>query len=355
MADLGRGGSGSGARTNANSQSNQQQAGYNYMGSYAPPDQAYVPPTPAKPQTQQTTTTTNSGGGGGGGGGVTAPPPAFSALEIMENFFKQAMGISGMGAWAADLYNRGATPDEIVRTLRYGTDTSDAGKKVREAYLKAFPKMDVFLKEGIFSGSNPEAQYVAYRNTVKEAAQRYGVDESLVSADKIAAMIGGRNSALEIADRMNSGATAIATTPAETFAVLQDYYGIGAKDLMSFYLNTDETEKQIQRKYTAARIGTEAVRDQFGIDKSYAENLADRGISIDEANIGFGKAAAMAGFAVGKGETMGRMDLAESQFGNANAASVAERIAASRVGAFAGDGRYESDKGGIVGLTMASQ
>jgi hypothetical protein len=272
----------------------------------------------------------------------------------MENFFREAMGISGMGAWAADLYNRGATPSEIVRALRYGTDSSAGGQAARDAYLKAFPGMDKFITDGTFAGSSPELQYIAYRNTVKEAGARYNVDSSLLTNDKIAQYISGKNSAIEIADRMNTAATAIATTPAETYEVLNSYYGVTNKDLMSFYLNTDETEKQIQRKYTAARIGTEAARDRFGIDKAYAENLADRGISIDEADSGFGKAAAAVGLTAGKGDVMAAQDLADAQFGNAEAAQAQQRVAASRAARFAGDGGYETTKGGVSGLAGAS-
>jgi hypothetical protein len=126
------------------------------------------------------------------------PPAAFSALEIMENFFREAMGLTGMGQWAADLYNRGAQPSEIVRALRYGTDTSAGGKAAHEAYLKAFPGIDTFIKDGTFAGASPELQYIGYRNTVKEAGARYNVDPSLLSAEKIAGYIAGKNSALKI-------------------------------------------------------------------------------------------------------------------------------------------------------------
>lgn len=333
-------------------------------GSYNPVTQSFIPTVqpsgvgpPLPPVATPTVTPAATGGGGGGvtgGGGTTvAPPPAFSALQIMENFFKEAMGITGMGSWAADLYNRGATPSEIVRALRYGTDTSSAGTAARDAYLKAFPMMDTFIKDGTFAGSSPELQYIAYRNTVKEAGARYSVDGSLLTNDKMAEYISGKNSASEIVDRMNTAATAIATTPIETYMVMKDYYGMERQDMMAFYLNTDETEKMIQRKYTAARIGTEAVRDRFGIDRAYAENLADRGISIDEADSGFGRAAGMVGLSVGAGDVAQTMDLAEAQFGNAGAAATVERAAASRKGRFEGGGSYVTEKG-FSGLGSAT-
>jgi len=295
-----------------------------------------------------------TGGGGGGGGGVSAPPSAFSAQQMLDNLIKTALGVEGMGAWAADLYNRGATATEIVQALRYGTDTSDAGKAAHQAYLKAFPGMDEFLKEGIFSGESPELQYISYRNTVKDAAARYGIDASLVSNDAVANYIRGRTSAAELADRMQTAAAAIATTPAETYAVLQDYYGINGTDLLSFYLDTDTTEAELQKRYTAARIGTEAARQRFGIDRDYAEQLTQRGINMDEAARGFATAAAQRSFTAGRGDIVGEMDLFEGNFGVAQSAADIARVAAARRNRFESGGGFTSDQRGVAGIGSSS-
>lgn len=294
------------------------------------------------------------GGGGGGGGGQSAPPPAFSALQIMENALQSATGIKGLGSWAADLYNRGASPTEIIQSLRYGTDTSEAGKAAYQAYLQAFPRMDQFIRDGIFSGESPELQYISYRNTVKEAAQRYGIMDDLITNDKIAGYIAGRNSAAEIADRMGQAAQAVATTPRETYAVLQEYYGINNGDLISFYLDPDATEAILQRRYTAARIGTEAARQQFGINVSEAEALATRGITIDEANAGFATAAQRQGFMQGRGETATRSDIIGASFGDNESAKKVERIAQSRVAQFEQGGSFIQTERGVTGLGSAA-
>lgn len=293
--------------------------------------------------------------GGGNGGSATTPAAAFSAVQIMENMLYAATGISGLGTWASDLYNRGASPTEIISSLRYGTDTSQAGQQAYASYLAAFPKMDQFLKEGIFAGENPELQYISYRNTVKEAAQRYGVMDSLVSGDRIANYISNRTSAAEIVDRMGQAAQAVATTPVETFAILQDYYGINNGDLISFYLDPDTTEAILQRRYTAARIGTEAARQQFGINVSEAENLAQRGVTVDEANQGFAIAAQRSAFMQGRGETAGRSDIIGASFGDNEAATKVERIAKSRVGAFEAGGGFVQSERGVVGLGSATR
>lgn len=297
---------------------------------------------------------TAGGGGGGGAGATAAPPPAFSASQIMENVLNSALGIQGLGGWAADLYNRGASPTEIIQALRYGTDTSEAGKAAYRAYLQAFPQMDTFIREGIFSGDSPELQYISYRNTVKEAAQRYGIMDDLVTNDRIASYISNRNSASEIADRMGQAAQAVATTPQETYAVLQEYYGINNGDLISFYLDPSTTESILQRRYTAARIGTEAARQQFGINVSEAEALATRGITVDEANAGFATAAQRQAFMQGRGETAGRSDIIGASFGDNEAAQKVERIAKSRVAQFEQGGSFVQTERGVTGLGSAA-
>ena len=284
----------------------------------------------------------------------TPPPPAFSALQIMENVLQNALGVSGLGSWAAGLYNRGASPTEIIQALRYGTDQSPEGQAARAKYLDAFPRIDEFMREGIFPGENPELQYISYRNTVTEAAQRYGINDSLLTKSKIADYIGNRVSAAEISDRMSQAATAVATTPAETLSILRDYYNVQNGDLISFYLDPATTEAELQKRYTAARIGTEAYRQEFGIDVQTAENLAQRGITPDEAARGFGQASRQSVFMLGRGETISREGLIGAQFGDQQSAQQLERIAGSRVGEFQRGGSFTATREGIAGLSTAS-
>lgn len=301
-----------------------------------------------------------AGGWGQTGGGAptvatyTPPPAAFSAKELMENTLRAALGVEGLGNWAAGLYNRGASPIEIIQALRYGTDTSPEGQAARERYLQAFPRIDEFIKSGIFAGENPELQYIGYRNTVTEAAQRYGINEDLITKERIADYITNRTSAAELTNRMSQAATAVATTPAETMSILRDYYGVQNGDLISFYLDPDTTEAMLQKRYTAARIGTEAMRQQFGIDVALAEDLATRGISVDEAQTGFAQARRQEAFMVGLGETATQRALIGAQFGEEESRRQIERIARSRTGEFQQGGAFTTTQRGISGLGTAA-
>lgn len=282
--------------------------------------------------------------------GPTAPTNPFSAVQLMEQLLFSVLGIRGLGQWAAGLANQGASPTEIVQALRYGTDTSDAGQTAYSAYLAAFPQMDKFLREGIFAGESPELQYIEYRNTIREAAERYEIDSSLVTNDRIAQYIGGRNSAAEIVDRMNMAATAVATTPPETISILRDYYGVNSGDLVSFYLDPDETEAMLTKRYTAARIGTEAARQRFGVSRTEAEDLAMRGITAAEAEQGFAQASQQTAFMEGFGETATREDILGAAFGSEAAAEKVTRIAQSRMGRFQEGGGFAAGAQGVSGL-----
>lgn len=321
------------------------------LGSTQPTATPTITPTPTV-----TPTTTPTGGGTSTTTVVptVAPPAAFSALEIIENILFAATGVSGLGSWAVGLKNRGASATEIIQSLRYGTDSSPEGQAARAKYLEAFPQMDTFIKDGTFAGENPELQYINYRNTLKESAQRFGISDALITNDKIVGYLTNKVSAAELTDRMSTAATAVATTPSDTLAILSEYYGVQGGDLISFYLDPETTESELQKRYTAARIGTEAARNQFGLNAQFAEDLAMRGVSVDEAQAGFGKARSQEAFMYGRGETADQGNLINAQFGNQEARSQIERIAKSRAGAFQGGGSFASSAAGVGGLGSAA-
>ena len=303
------------------------------------PEPVTTPTTPTTPTPTETT---------------FVPEEAFSALQMIENVMRSALGVEGLGTWAVGLWNRGATAKEIVQALRYGTDTSAEGAAARARYLSAFPSMDTFIKDGIFAGEDPELQYIQYRNTLNESAQRFGIGSQLITADKIVSYLTNRVSAAELTNRMMEAAAAVSTTPMETMSILQEYYGVQNGDLISFYLDPETTEAELKKRYTSARIGTEAARQNFGINVGMAENLVSRGVTLADANTGFGQASAQRGFMTGRGETVSRNNLVEAQFGQEDAANQVKRIAGSRRAQFEQGGGFTTTQQGVGGLSSAS-
>lgn len=299
-------------------------------------------------------------GPGTGSTGPTPPKPDYTPVitdseSYLNALLYTALGVRGLGRWASGLWNRGASATEIVQAVRYGLDQSDGGKAAHAAYLAAFPGMDEFLADGTFYGEAPEAQYIAYRNTVRSAATRYGIDSSLTSDRKIYKYLKNGVDAEEITSRMSVAATAVATTPQETITLLKEYYNVSEGDLISFFLDPDETEAVLQQRYTAARIGTEAVRQNFGIDVKQAEDLLARGYGAAEAATGFQEAASRRGLMTGAGETATEQELIGASFGNQAATETVGRIAGSRVGRFQEGGGFAAGQEGISGLGSATR
>ena len=282
-------------------------------------------------------------------------PVVTGATEYLDSLISSTLGVSGLGAWASNLYMKGASALEIIQALRYGADKSPEGQAAYQKYLSAFPGMDEFLRDGTFSGEAPEMQYISYRNAVKEAAARYGINAELTSSQKIYTYLKNKVSASEIAERMSTAASAVATTPPETLTILNEYYGVGSSDLISFFLDTDETEATLQKRYTAARIGTEAVRNQFGVNASEAEALVTRGIGVQQAAEGFQTAAQRRSFMGGPGETATREQLIGASFGDVASEQAIERIGGSRAGRFAEGGGFTTGQEGVAGLGSATR
>lgn len=273
----------------------------------------------------------------------------------LESFFKTTLGISGIGKWASQRANEGYSVNWITQAIRFGTDNSEGGQAVHNAYLTAFPGMNEFIQDKVFTGPNPEMQYLAYKNSVEESAARYGVNPELVSPQKIYTYLKNDISASEINDRMSTAAAAIATTPEETLAVLNQYYGVGSSDLLSFFLDTDETEATLQKRYTAARIGTEAARNEFGVNAAQAEALANRGVNTADAAQGFQTAAQRRSLTGGMGETATEEQLIGASFGDVAAEETVARISASRAGRFAEGGGFTATQEGVSGLGSATR
>jgi hypothetical protein len=280
-----------------------------------------------------------------------AEEPTPDAIQIAEDMAFAALGVRGLGRWfAIKIQNPNNTLEQLISAVRYGTDSSPEGQAVHQAYLTAFPGMDRFLKDQIFPGDSPEVQYMNYRRDVREAAARYGISSNLVTNEKIAEYISQRNSALEIVNRMGLAAEAVASTPPETMRILKDYYGVQTGDLISFYLSPDETEAQLKKKYTAAQIGSAALQRQFEVERTFAESLADRGYTMEQAQGAFEAAAQQRTLTAGAGETVTNQQLVEAATGDVESGRTVRRVAGSRQARFQAGGELLTQAGGVAGL-----
>lgn len=277
-------------------------------------------------------------------------PSDEDSLAMAETLLFQRTGIRGLGEYAFKWQGKGFTIDDVLNFLRYGTDTDPEGQRLYQEYQRVYPGMADFIQRGFLSPSTPESEYQDWRKTVREAAKAYGLMDSLVDDESIAGYISSGNSAATIVQRMSTAAAAVATTPAETLAVLKDYYNLSNGDLISFYLDDTKTQAELNKRFVAAQIGTEAARQNFGLDVTAAENLVQRGYTAKDAATAFETVAGARGLTQGPGETISEKELVAGQFGDVESAQKAARIAAGRVGGFQGGGEFVGGQQGVAGL-----
>jgi hypothetical protein len=112
----------------------------------------------------------------------------------------------------------------------------------------------------------------------------------------------------------------------------------------------------LERQYATAQIGTEALRQDVGLDVGIATQLQELGVTQEQARAGFGEVARQREFVSGVGDVTSEENLIMGNVGRSEAArQEIERIGASRVGRFQGGGGYiTGGQGGRSGLQQSS-
>lgn len=277
---------------------------------------------------------------------------ADDSSTYVEQVVAAKLGVTGLGQYFYDRYQKGDTADIILNDLRYELDDSEAGKAAFRKYSAIYPSMKEFATNPNIFGQVevPEFAYGEYRRTVRGAAARYGVNESLTNDSKIVEYIRNFNSPDEIVERMQRASIAASTTPPETLAFLQENYGIQNSDITSFFLDPSTMQTELVKRYDAARIAGEAMRNKFNISKTSAETLAERNVTAAQAAAGFETAAALRGLTGGGAATVSEQDIINSQFGDVTAGMNVQNALRSRAARFQEGGGYTAGQSGVVGL-----
>ena len=291
---------------------------------------------------------------------MTTPMPEYteSATSYLQHLFSSVLDVDPLVAdWAYNRIQQDAlTPDEVMRELRYGTDSGPAGQAAHAAYIKRYPQMKQLLQQGKLPwapGSSPEQVYQEYENTVKSLLKRYGVSESFASREKISKYLINDISAAEVSDRLQLASDAVHNMPDNVVALFKSYYGIDEKDLASYYLNPSEQAPILQRKSEAVRLAGEGLARGVKIQSAKAEWLAMNNVSPDQAREAFASVSARFGLEYGPGGA-GRDTMVDAAFGDESAARKVERAQESRKAPFKGGTGVGPTQKGTGGLGSAT-
>ena len=230
--------------------------------------------------------------------------------------------------------------------------------KDQPAYIDRFPANQARLKRGL-----PEldpATYIGLERQYLATLRANGLPDRFYDDPKedFAKWIEGDVSPAEVQVRIEQGYNAVADADPMVVAEMRRLYAVGDGELAAYFLDPERaqpllTGKQLQRQAQAANISARA-QEQAGItlNATFAEELASRGISAQQALAGFGQIGALGELTqtfAGE-EAIDVQDFIGAAFGySPQATQQIERRRRQRVAEFTGGGGFTRTTGETSG------
>jgi hypothetical protein len=203
-----------------------------------------------------------------------------SAYDLLFQQFNQF----GLGALVAPLQGfitEGLSPAEFTLRLR---DT--------DAYKKRFAANQARIQKGLRALS--EAEYIGLEDQYQDVMRRYGLPESYYTRGDMGRQegferfIGGDVSPVELEDRISNAQERVLQSAPQVKKMLQQFYpDITNGDILAYALDPQNALNLIKRRITAAEIGGAATMAGLATGVNRAEELAQYGVTADQARQGF--------------------------------------------------------------------
>ena len=308
----------------------------------------FTPQTTEPAKTEETGTTDT-------GNGVT-PQPEFDwnkfAWEENERRRKQNAIATLRGLMTE--YGMESLMSKIEQYVVDGYDADAIMVLIRTTpeYKQRFPAMEALTKKG---RAISEAAYIEYEKTASGLERQYGLPSGMLM-NSVTNLLENEVSTVELNDRVLLAASSAYQLPEEFRNQFRDYYGVDSGGLIAYYLDPAIATPLLQKQTGAALIGSEAARQNVGIQVGLAEELQSLGVTSEEARTGFGKVARQGAFTSGRGDVVSQEALVRGNLmNNEQAMKEIERAAGARVGRFQGGGAYMATQEGVKGLASSSR
>jgi uncharacterized protein (DUF1778 family) len=234
------------------------------------------------------------------------------------------------------------------------TDPAAIIFKLRDqpAYQKRFGANAARLKAGL-----PElspAEYIDLEDMYKTVIRSNGLPSGFYdSEDDTRKLLEGSVSPSEFQRRIQDGYNAVANADPEVKRQFKELYGVTDSELAAYFLDPAKGETILTTRARAAQIAARGA-EQGGIQLTgqFAENLAARGITEQQARAGFAEVGALGELRqTFAGETaLSSEQLAGAAFGiDVAAQQELERKRRQRTGEFAGGGSFARTTGETSG------
>jgi hypothetical protein len=293
----------------------------------------------------------------------TAPPeppapaapaaPAFSPNPDARNTIKAVLSTYGLESLADVLwgnYTSGLVDINNEQALVYSIRDTDQ-------YKTRFVGNSARMKKGLAELS--PAEYIGLEDSYRQIMQSNGMPSGFYDqTDDFAKLIEGDVSPSELQNRVQQGYAVVAQADPEVRRQMQTLYGVTEGQLAAYFIDPERTAPLLKQQAQAAQIAARA-SEQGGIQLTgtYAENLAARGITEQQARAGFAEVGGLGELKqTFAGETaLSGEQLAGAAFGiDVAAQQELERRKKLRTGEFAGGGSFARTTGETSGSISTS-
>ena len=244
--------------------------------------------TPGGTTTGPTNPGGQTGGGTGGGDSGSAQEADQSALlqieQTLESYGFSGSALQGLVTFAWDEILNGVSPAQVALDIQNTPQ-----------FESQFPAIGLRVQMGL--APLTPAEYISIEDSYDQTLQAAGIPPSSVNFTQLIAQ---DVSPGEFAARIQQGYLLVAQSPPNVIQAMQDFYGVTAGQLVSYFLNPDTNEATLLRQAAAAQIGGAAIGSGFAgpgnngglpINQTQAETLAAQGVSYQQAQQGFSQLA----------------------------------------------------------------
>ena len=198
-----------------------------------------------------------------------------------------------------------------------------------------------------------EGEYIQLENVYRQTLRSAGMPREFYSSpETFSRLIGGDVSIQEFSQRINQGYQAVREADPQVVEEMRRLYGVDDSQLAAYFLDPQRATPMLLKQAQAAQIAAEGtLQAGFGVTQQQAEELAQAGVTGEQARQGFQTiASAQELFQPLAGEQGDQITQAEqvgAVFGTSGAAQQRLRKRqAEREAAFAGGGRFAVSENG---------
>lgn len=267
-----------------------------------------------------------------------------SAKKIIDDFLA-TYGLQGLGDWAWKQYKHYGGGEPAMQQIR-------VEMYERPEFKARFPAYEQLAKQG--KAMSVDAM-MAYEQQARAVMHDAGLPPSFYdSPDDFAKFMVNDVSPQELQSRVQLAERAALSAPQATRDELARF-GIDAGQLTAYWLDPNRARPILEQTYTAAEIGGRARMTGFGqVEKDTLLNLAQQGVSAEQAQEGFGQLAEQKGLFEQQEQGEAEIDKV-TQIGAvfSNDAAAKQRIKRrqeARQAGFSGSSGFGVGQKGVTGL-----